>query len=155
MIVQVKIDEQNFTVEIIDIHATPVQVLVDGESFDVWLEHSTRPAGEPFGLQARKPALPKNSTSLPNSAPGANSNGNADWIKAPIPGVILSVAIRPGDLVEKGQELCILEAMKMKNTIRSPRGGAIQTVHVAPGQTVSHGDLLMEFESSAAEEAEN
>lgn len=155
MIVQVKIDDQNFTVEIVDIHATPVQALVDGESFDVWLERPARPAGEPLNFQARNQALPNISTSMPNPAPGANSNGNSDLIKAPIPGVILSIAIHPGDLVEKGQELCILEAMKMKNTIRSPRGGAVQTVHVTPGQTVSHGDLLLEFESSTAGEAEN
>ena len=60
--------------------------------------------------------------------------------------MILSLAIRPGDLVQKGQEICVAEAMKMKNLIRSPRDGVIAQVYVSPGQNVFHNELLMEFE---------
>jgi len=155
MIVHVKIDDQNYSVEILDIHARPVQVLVDGESIEIWPEGAAQPVGEPVGRSDRRPAPPKNASPILKPAQKANSNGNPDQIKAPIPGVILSVAIRPGDPVEKGQELCILEAMKMKNMIRSPREGVIQAIYIVPGQTVSHGDLLLEFESSEAEEAKN
>jgi biotin carboxyl carrier protein len=66
-------------------------------------------------------------------------------IRAPIPGVILSVAIREGSEVTIGQDLCTLEAMKMKNSIRSPRKGVIASVHVSAGQAVQHHDILMEF----------
>jgi propionyl-CoA carboxylase alpha chain len=69
--------------------------------------------------------------------------GNA--IRAPIPGVILSIAVREGTEVAIGQDLCILEAMKMKNSIRSPRKGVIAKVHALVGQSVQHHEILMEF----------
>jgi len=143
---QVKVDEQIFNVEILDIHERPMRVLVDGECFEIWPENdssnshhltfkpvpSSRPAiGEALGPES-----------------GVNGSGGREigHIKAPIPGTILSIAVRPGDAVQKGQELCILEAMKMKNLIRSSRAGVISVVHVAPGQIVSYNDTLLEFE---------
>jgi propionyl-CoA carboxylase alpha chain len=70
---------------------------------------------------------------------------NSKAVLAPIPGVIVSIAVEPGAEVEQGQELCILEAMKMKNVIRSPRAGQIAAIKVSAGQHVKHHDLLMEF----------
>ncbi len=66
-------------------------------------------------------------------------------VRAPIPGVIVSVAVQPGQAVTVGQELCVLEAMKMKNVIRAPRAGVIAAVRVAVGQTVKHKDVLVEY----------
>ena len=66
-------------------------------------------------------------------------------IYAPIPGVIDSVAVGPGDVVSMGQEVCVLEAMKMKNIIRAPRAGQVAVVHVSAGQHVKHNDLLLEY----------
>jgi biotin carboxyl carrier protein len=66
-------------------------------------------------------------------------------VAAPIPGVILSVGVKTGDEVKTGQELCILEAMKMKNTIRAARDGKIASVHVSAGDQVSHGQALMDY----------
>ncbi len=66
-------------------------------------------------------------------------------VRAPIPGVIISIAVQPGDTVEVGQELCVLEAMKMKNAIRAPRAGTIGKVLAAVGEHVQHHDLLIEF----------
>jgi biotin carboxyl carrier protein len=68
-------------------------------------------------------------------------------VLAPIPGVIISIQVKQGDEVSLGQELCVLEAMKMKNTIRSPRAGVIASVNVSSGETVKHHDVLVEFES--------
>ena len=65
---------------------------------------------------------------------------------APMPGNILDIAVKPGDRVIHKQLLCNLEAMKMKNALRSPREGTIATVHVYEGQTVVYGDLLFTFE---------
>ena len=63
-----------------------------------------------------------------------------------MPGTILSVQVSAGDAVAVGQELCVLEAMKMKNSIKSPRDGVISSVGVHEGQNVAHGTLLIEFE---------
>jgi biotin carboxyl carrier protein len=67
-------------------------------------------------------------------------------VRAPIPGVIVAVLVHPGDEVTHGQELCTIEAMKMRNNIRSTRAGRIAEVLVIPGQTVNHNDPLLSFE---------
>ncbi|HCU57729.1 MAG TPA: acetyl-CoA carboxylase biotin carboxyl carrier protein subunit, partial [Anaerolineaceae bacterium] len=66
-------------------------------------------------------------------------------VSAPLPGVIVAILVKPGDKVSRGQELCTLEAMKMKNAIRSSREGTIASVDVAVGDQVSHGQVLMTF----------
>ena len=62
-----------------------------------------------------------------------------------MPGSIVSIAVQPGDRVEVGQDLCVLDAMKMNNRIRAPRAGTIAQVHVSLGQQVQYGDPLMTF----------
>jgi propionyl-CoA carboxylase alpha chain len=59
--------------------------------------------------------------------------------------VIVSVAVQPGDTVQVGQELCVLEAMKMNNTIRAARAGTVARVNVSVGQHVKHGEVLLEY----------
>jgi pyruvate carboxylase len=65
---------------------------------------------------------------------------------AVIPGLILQVLVAPGDSVQPGQSLLILEAMKMQNHITTHDTGTIKALHAAPGDTVMKGQLLMEFE---------
>jgi biotin carboxyl carrier protein len=63
-----------------------------------------------------------------------------------MPGTILSIAVGEGDRLQRGQEICVLEAMKMKNSIKSPREGTIAEVMVSAGATVAYGDPLVRFE---------
>jgi biotin carboxyl carrier protein len=67
-------------------------------------------------------------------------------VKAPIPGQIAQVLVTAGQPVKAGQTLIILEAMKMRNEIRSQAAGTVSVVHVAAGQTIARGDLLVEIE---------
>ena len=66
-------------------------------------------------------------------------------IYAPMPGMVLSVAVVPDAVVEAGTGVLVLEAMKMENELRAERAGTVQAVHVAPGDTVGKGDLLLEI----------
>lgn len=66
-------------------------------------------------------------------------------VKAPIPGLVTRVNVELGQLVEMGQPLLVLEAMKMENEIRSPITGAIHQIAVAPGQTVTLGEVMVEI----------
>jgi biotin carboxyl carrier protein len=66
-------------------------------------------------------------------------------LTAPMPGKILSVEVGHGDRVSRGQTLVILEAMKMKNAIKSPYDGVVLEIKVRPDQTVAHGDLLLQL----------
>jgi len=64
-------------------------------------------------------------------------------VRAIIPGRILSVSIVPGDAVVAGQQLLVVEAMKMQNELRAPRDGVVSNVAVGPGRTIEVGDLLL------------
>jgi biotin carboxyl carrier protein len=65
-----------------------------------------------------------------------------------MPGLVVSVAVAPGDRVAAGQPVVVLEAMKMQNPVRAPRGGRISRVLVAPGVQVEGGAPLLEFEGA-------
>lgn len=69
-----------------------------------------------------------------------------DEIHAPMPGIILEVNVAEGDEVKKGDSLCVLEAMKMENTLTASRDGIVKTVNIAIGDTVDKGKLLIELE---------
>ncbi|MDO8484340.1 MAG: biotin/lipoyl-containing protein [Candidatus Limnocylindrales bacterium] len=67
-------------------------------------------------------------------------------VRAIIPGQVLAVSIAPGDSVLAGQQLLVVEAMKMQNELRAPRDGVVSRVAVGPGRTIEVGDLLLVLE---------
>ena len=67
-------------------------------------------------------------------------------LKAPMPGLVLSVLVEPGQEVQEGDGLVVLEAMKMENELRAHGPATIAAVHVAPGAAVGKNDLLISFE---------
>ena len=62
------------------------------------------------------------------------------------PGRVASIAVSPGETVETGHALLVVEAMKMQNELRAPRAGTVRAVAVAAGQTVEAGALLVVIE---------
>lgn len=68
-------------------------------------------------------------------------------VRAPMPGLVVKVAVEPGQEVEPGQGVVIVEAMKMENELTSEAGGRVATVHVTEGQAVDKDDILIEFEA--------
>ena len=74
------------------------------------------------------------------------SSKHVNSIKAPMPGLILDIMVEIGQEVSENQGLLILEAMKMENSITSPRDGIIKFVSVSKGDAIDKGDLLIEFE---------
>lgn len=67
-------------------------------------------------------------------------------IISPMPGAVVSIDVRAGDLVEDGQQLCIIEAMKMQNVIKSEIAGKVKKVNVKAGDSVVVDEILIEFE---------
>ena len=64
---------------------------------------------------------------------------------APLPGTVIEVFVKAGDKVEAGQVIVIIEAMKMKNSIRSVFSGTVGEVFVSTGQSVAHKQALIKF----------
>jgi biotin carboxyl carrier protein len=64
-------------------------------------------------------------------------------ILSPMPGKIIRILVGPGDAVEAGQGLLVIEAMKMQNEIRSPKSGTVEKVLAEEGQAVNAGDVLV------------
>ena len=148
MKIKVKIDEQVFEVEINDLAARPIMALVDGQCFEVWPEEKGSPAPaevKPVEKPAPRPAQPAVPVAPVLRAAPADGVNKAKAVLAPIPGVILSVAVCAGATVKVGQELCVLEAMKMKNAIRATQAGTIANIYVSEGDHVKHGQVLADF----------
>ena len=90
---------------------------------------------------ARKAPAAATGTPAPRKPPG----GGGASLNAPMPGVIIEIAVKPGDAVARGQLVAVLDAMKMHNNIKSPRAGTIAEVCVSPGQAVGHGDVIVRY----------
>ena len=67
-------------------------------------------------------------------------------IKAHITGVVFQVVARPGDAVQEGDQVIVLESMKMEIPVESPRGGRLKDIRVEEGQTVQEGDVVAVLE---------
>jgi biotin-dependent carboxylase-like uncharacterized protein len=78
---------------------------------------------------------------------GRAEHGHA--LRAPMPGLVVSVGVAPGDVVAAGQPLLVIEAMKMQSPVRAPRGGCVARVFVQAGMQVEGGAALVEFEAAA------
>jgi len=70
----------------------------------------------------------------------------AQGLEAPMPGRVIAVKVEAGQAVSRGEEILVVEAMKMENAIRAPRDGVVKKVSVSVGDMVSPGMVLVELE---------
>jgi len=138
MKVSVKINGQTYDVEIQDINKRPVVAIVDGETFEVHLETEFAVSTTSEPLTGAMPASVK-------ATETSTQPGSGKALLAPLPGTVTEIFVLPGAQVEAGQPVCVIEAMKMKNTIRADRTGTIANVLVSPGQSVKHKQVLVEI----------
>jgi acetyl/propionyl-CoA carboxylase alpha subunit len=74
---------------------------------------------------------------------GGGGTGGGQTLKAPLPGKITHVAVKPGDAVNRGDTLIVIEAMKMENEFKAAAAGTVREVPVTAGQAVNPGDVLV------------
>jgi glutaconyl-CoA/methylmalonyl-CoA decarboxylase subunit gamma len=134
---KVSISDKSYVVEIEDIHARPIVAYVDGQKFEVQPDSGS---SSPVRVEAAE------SKQVATSTQPVAQTGSGNELTAPLPGTIISIFVKPGDKIETGKVVLIIEAMKMKNSIRATRGGTIAEVLVSPGQTVAHKQALVRFE---------
>lgn len=116
-----------------------VVVEVDGKRLEVSLPSRMLQTGSQFATGGR---APKRNISSHHASSGAGDKA----IKAPMQSTVVKLAVAAGDKVVEGDQILVLEAMKMEQSITSPRNGVIKDVKVAVGETVPSGTVLIEFE---------
>lgn len=121
------------------------KVNVNGTEYKVSIELiSETEAAAPVAAPA--PAAPAAPAPAAPAAPAAAAPAGGEKVNAPMPGTILSVNVKVGDAVKKGQVLVVLEAMKMENEIMSPVDGTVTFVGVNQGATVESGSAICVIE---------
>lgn len=139
-----KINGTKFTVSVGDIIDNETTVEVNGVPYKVELERKTigkpqKPALSQSGHTNHGPAV------ITNSKPGPKpvQASNAEAIKSPLPGTIMSISVKEGDVIKTGDKVAVLEAMKMENDIRSDKSGTVQKIMVNVGDAILEGSEIM------------
>lgn len=125
-------------------------LLIEGRSYEIFVRRLHKPdetagltyeiflADQRFEVHVED----ERSRALLGSLASAKETGEVK-VRAPMPGLVLNVAKQPGEHVERGETVAVLEAMKMENDLATPHGGTIKEVLVRQGQTVNQGDILV------------
>ncbi|MDP2360864.1 MAG: biotin/lipoyl-containing protein [bacterium] len=117
------------------------RVSVNGSEFNVeFLPEEAAPSKTPRLERTRVIPDTVAKTTI-TEKPGAEIG--VGMIKAPLPGNIFKLLVQVGDKVQAGQNVLIMEAMKMENEIHAPTGGVVKEVRVREGQTVLEGEVLL------------
>ena len=136
-----KINGNDYEVAINSVEGKNASVTVNGTAYQVELEEApaspvqapvaapaaSAPAQSPAPAQAAAPAAP------------AAAAGSGKAVTSPLPGVIIAVKVNVGDKVKAGQEVAVLEAMKMENSIEATQDGTVTAINVAKGDSVLEG----------------
>ena len=140
---RIKVGDNWYEVEVGELTQSPVEVTVEGETFLVEVE----------GLPSALPARPRRGRTQtpgimvpPPPTRGSAGSGPDNIIVSPLSGRVISILVRPGESVSAGQEVCVVEAMKMEQSIRATRDGVVKEIMVQPMDSVRTNDPLIELE---------
>ena len=132
-----KINGNEYNVAINSIEGKNASVTVNGTAYQVELEEA--PAAAPVQAPVSAPAPVAAAPAAAPAAPAPAAAGAGKAVTSPLPGVIIAVKVNVGDTVKAGQEVAILEAMKMENSIEATHDGTVTAINVAKGDSVLEG----------------
>ena len=138
---RVRYQEKEHDVRLIDRGAHSITFELDGSV------HTVEITAPPVAIvPSAAPSTPSVSASVRAAATSGAVARSQNGIYAPMPGIIVSVAVKAGDKVEAGQTIAVMEAMKMENNLTSPSNAVVREVLVTKGQEVENNQLLVRFE---------
>lgn len=135
-----KINGNEYNVEINSVEGSNASVTVNGTPYQVELENA------PAAPVQAVPTAPVAASAPAQAAPAATkpaASGAGKAVTSPLPGVIIAIKVNVGDTVKAGQELAVLEAMKMENSIEATHDGTVTAVHVAKGDSILEGAAVV------------
>jgi len=126
----------DYSVQINNVEDRTMELDVNGTAYTVLLDKEVK--------QTKTPTLMR-SVTVPSTDQGAAVNvaAKTGTIKAPLPGTIIDIFVKPGDIVTIGQRIISLEAMKMENNIESDKAGTVTEIKTSKGEAVREGDTLI------------
>ena len=132
------INGNEYQVEIKSIDDNIAIMEVNGTKYSVELHRKMKQTKTPMLMRAEttgpsKPHIEK------------KEKGSASAVLSPLPGTIVNIFVKPGDIIVKGQKIMSMEAMKMENIILAEKKGVVESIHVINGQSVLQGDILLEI----------
>mgnify|MGYP001309750371 CR=1 FL=1 len=141
---RVRVGDKWYLVEIEDINQSPVRTFVNGELIEVFLEK----VSEYEVTVESSTSVIENDLDESLSAEDQSSKAPSavKVFQSPMPGIVISLAVSEGDQVITGDEICVLEAMKMQQTLRSDWSGIVKSVRVSPGDQILGGAVILELE---------
>lgn len=145
---EVRLDGRPTTAHLSPVPGTPLRtLLLGGESLTLVMGHpeSGRWEVQHHGTRLQVEVMDERTRHI-RSLTGGGVRPEAVELKAPMPGLVVRVLAQPGQAVEPGQGLIVLEAMKMENELKARTAGRVRTVRAAAGQAVEKGQVLVEFD---------
>ncbi len=139
-----KIQDKAYAVEILSLENSLARISVNGEIYQVDVEQQIKTTKTPTLTRLENIPSTESVPSLAKTA-GHPVVKPAGLISSPLPGKVLDIFVKPGDIVSIGQTIACLEAMKMENNINSDRAGIVTALHAQKGDTVLEGDPLIEL----------
>ncbi|MDD2594699.1 MAG: biotin/lipoyl-binding protein [Bacteroidales bacterium] len=138
---KLKINGNAYNVVINEVEGETAALEVNGTPFHVEFE---KPIAKPKAVKIVRPSTPTPAAPTAQVTPkAAEAPAGGTQVTSPLPGVILSVAVKEGDTVKKGQSMMVLEAMKMENSIDAPVDGTVKSLKARQGDSVLEGALLV------------
>ena len=139
-----KINGKDYAVKIGEASGRSLTVNVNGADYEVELENELAAAGDTSAGAFARTGLRSNaeaevSPAAAPAAPKAAPAGAGKTIKSPLPGIIISINVKEGQAVTRGQKVAVIEAMKMENDILAECDGTITAIHAAKGDSVLEG----------------
>ena len=138
---RVKVRGKWHTVEVPDPERHPFHIIVDGEPMEVEVEPDSQASGPAEPSPRPQPTQPTGPVGLQGII-----ESDSKLVRCPMPGRIVSVSIEVWDKLSAGSELCILETMKMEQSIQLSREGTVRAVFIEPGHSVAAGDPLIQLD---------
>ena len=136
------INGNQYDTEIINIEDNIAEIEINGSSYKVEVGKEIKTTKTP--KLVRQVAVPSTDShpSVAKTSSPASPKGSGT-IKSPLPGVILELYVKEGDVVKRGQKVLMLEAMKMENNIEADKDGKVISIHKQKGDAVMEGDVLI------------
>ncbi len=137
-----KIDDNAYDVDVVSVKDKIAKVNVNGVLYEVEMEQEVITTKTP--TLVRQDVVPSTDTPPP-AKENLSKNGTGAALRSPLPGKIIDIMVKVGDVVAVGQTVVCLEAMKMENNIKTDRPGTVTSISIQKGDIVVEGSVLLEI----------